>query len=167
MFLSCPPHSLAHSLTHLHSSPTSCVFQPSLIPRPFPVSWFQSISSLLHTPFLAHTVNSHNTRQGGPKQSYFLAYTLPSLLIPHVPMRRRRGVIVTISSVAADLPPQLNSVYSATKVIPSCTGQQLYSQEMFGMFPSNSSVNGNVPQNKSTQIIWDPAGIQPPNSSDY
>ena len=75
-------------------------------------------------------------------------------------------MIVNISSVAADLPSQLNTLYSATKVIPSCMGQ-LYSQEIAGMFPSNPNVNGDVPQNKSTQKIWDPAGIQPPNSSDY
>ena len=34
---------------------------------------------------------------------------------------------------------------------------QLYSQEIAGMFPSNPNVNGDVPQNKSTQKIWDPA----------
>ena len=50
------------------------------------------------------------------------------------------GVIVNVSSGAADLPLQLNTVYSAAKVILSCMGQ-LFSQEIVGSF----NVNGNVP----------------------
>ena len=49
-------------------------------------------------------------------------------------------MIVNVSSAAADLPMQLNTIYSATKVILSCMGQ-LLSQEIVGSF----IVNGNVP----------------------
>ena len=57
-------------------------------------------------------------------------------------------MIVNVSSGAADLPLQLNTVYSAAKVILSCMGQ-LLSQEIVGSF----IVNGNVPRgrNKSMQ----------------